>query len=104
MKPRASSCRRSDEMILRARHEHLAHFGVRDQVEVALPVARLHVLQAVPLLRHGEQRLREELQLLRVDAQLAGARAEQVALHADDVADIHQLEELEVAARPPRLS
>ena len=30
-------------------------------------------------------------------AELARARAEQVALHADDVADIEQLEELEVA-------
>ena len=97
MKPRASSCRRSDEMTLRARDEYLAHVGIGDQVEIALPVARLHVLQAVPLLGHGEQRLGEELELLDVHAQLAGARAEQVAFHADDVADIEQLEELEIA-------
>ena len=48
--------------------------------------------------------LREELELLRVNAQLAGARAEQVALHADDVADIEQLEEREIASRRPRPS
>ena len=81
----------------RARHEHLAHFGIRDQIEIALAVARLDVLQPVPLLGHGEQRLREELELLRVHAQLAGARAEQVAFHADDVADIDQLEQLVIA-------
>ena len=75
-------------MILRARHEDLADLGIGDQVEIALAVAGLHVFQAVPFLRHGEQRLREELELLDVHAQLAGARAEEVALHADDVADI----------------
>ena len=77
---------------LRARDEHLAHFGIGDQIEVALAVARLHVFQAVPLLGHGEQRLGEELQLLDVHAELAGARAEQIAFHADDVADIDQLD------------
>ena len=41
--------------------------------------------------------MREELQLLGVDAELAGAGAEQVAFHADDVADIQHLEELEIA-------
>ena len=97
MKPCASSCRRSDEINARARHEDLAHFGIGDQVQVALAVARLHVFQAVPLLGHGEQRLGEELQLLGVDAQLARAGAEQIALHADDVADIEHLEELEIA-------
>ena len=49
---------------LRARHEHFAHFGIGDQVEIALAVARLHVLEAVPLLGHREQRLGEELELL----------------------------------------
>ena len=81
----------------RARDEDLAHVGIGDQIQIALAVARLHVFQAVPLLRHGEQRLAEELQLLRVDAQFAGARAEEIAFHADDVADIDQLEEREIA-------
>ena len=97
MKPRASSCRRSEEMMLRARHEDLAHVGIRDQVEIALAVARLHVLQAVPLLRHGKQRLGQELELLRVDAELAGAGAEEIAFHADDVAEIDQLEQRIIA-------
>ena len=41
--------------------------------------------------------LREEFQLLGVDAQLAGAGAEQVAFHADDVAEVEQLEERVIA-------
>ena len=86
---------RSDQA--RARHEHLAHRGIGDQVQIALAVTRLHILQAVPLLRHGKQRLREELEPLHVNAQLARARAEEIALHADDIADIHQLEEVEIA-------
>ncbi len=81
----------------RPRDEHLAHFRVGDQVQVALAVAGFHVLQAVPLFGHRKQRLGKELQLLGVDAQLAGAGPEQVALHADDVADIQHLEELEIA-------
>ncbi len=83
--------------MLGARHEDLAHVGIRDQIEIALAVARLHILQAVPLLGHGEQRLRKELELLGVNAQFAGARAEQIAFHADDVADIEQFEQLVIA-------
>ena len=81
----------------RARDEDLAHLGIGDEVEIALAVADFDVLQAVPLFGHGEQGLGEELELLRVDAQLAGAGAEEIALDADDVADIEQLEELEIA-------
>ena len=44
-----------------------------------------------------EQRLGEEVELLDVHAELAGAGAEQVALDADDVADVEQLVELEFA-------
>jgi hypothetical protein len=80
-----------------ARQEDLAHFRVRDQIQIALPVARLHIFQAVPLLRHGEQRLRQVLQVLHMHAQLARARAEQVAFHADDVAHVDQLVDGEIA-------
>ena len=86
---------RSDDAA--ARQEDLAHFRIGDQIQVALPVARFHVFQAVPFLGHGEQRLGQILQPFRVHAQLAGARAEQVAFHADDVADIEELEDGEIA-------
>ena len=44
-----------------------------------------------------EQDLGEERELLRVHAQLAGARAEQIAFDADDVAHIENLVERVVA-------
>ena len=80
----------------RARHEDLADVGVRDQVEISLAISRLHVFEAVPFLRHGEQSLAEELQLFGVNAEFAGARAEQVAFDTEDVADIEKLEESEI--------
>ena len=85
---------RSDD--LRARDEDLADLRVGDQIQIALAVADLHVFQAVPLLGHREQRLRQEIQMFDVDAQLAGPGAEQVALDADDVADIEQLVERKI--------
>ena len=84
---------------LGAGDEDLAHVGVGDQVEIALAVARFHVLQAVPLLRHGEQRLGELFQTLHVQAQLPCAGAEQVPFGAHDIADVEPLVELEVALR-----
>ena len=80
-------------MILARVTKTLRDFRIRDQIQIALPVAGLDVLQAVPLLGHGEQSLGEELELLGVDAELAGARAEQIAFHADDVAEVDQLEQ-----------
>ena len=68
--------------------EGLAHLRVDDEVDVAPPVARLDVLEAVPLLGQRPQRLGEELELLHGDGQLAGARPEQVARDADEVADV----------------
>ncbi len=49
------------------------------EVHVALSVARLDVLQAVPLLRQRAQRLGEELEVLDGHRQLALARPEQLA-------------------------
>ncbi len=81
----------------RAGDEDLAHVGVGDQVEIALPVARLDVLEAVPLLGHGEQRLAEKLELFRVDAEFAGAGAEEIAFDADDIAQVDELEKCVIA-------
>jgi len=80
-----------------AGHKDFTHFRVGDQIEVALPVACFHVLQAVPFLRHREQRLGEKLDLLHVHAELPGAGTEQVAIHAHDVAVIEHLEKLKAA-------
>ena len=70
-----------------------AGLGVGHQVEVALAVALLDVLQAVPLLGRRAQRLREDGQLAHFDRRLAGLRAEQVAGDAEEVAEVDLLEQ-----------
>ncbi len=76
----------------RARAEHLAALVADDQVDVALAVALLDIGQAVPLVRQRPQRLDQQPQLLDLDRELAGARLEQRAFGADDVADVPALE------------
>ena len=84
---------------LAANLEHAARLGIHDQVEIALPVADLDVLQAVPLLGQRDEALGEELQPRRPDRQLVRLRAEQVPLDADVVAEIEQLEQSRSRAR-----
>ena len=93
MKPRASRKRRIDCTIAGALDEDLAHLGI-DQIDIAHPVSQLHVGEAVEFFRQRQQILREKRQLLYMHAQLAGAGAEQVSLHADVVADVEQLVKL----------
>ena len=75
----------------RARDEDLAHFRIRDQIEIALAIARLDIFQAVPFFRHREQRLGEEIQVFDMNAQFIGPGAEQVAFDADEVAQVEEL-------------
>ena len=82
-----------------ARLEDAARVGIDDEIEIALPVADLDVGQAVPLLRQRQQALRQEVQPRRPDRELVGLRAEQPALDADPVAEIEQLEDLEIERR-----
>ncbi len=71
-----------------ARTEHVGHGRVRDQIDVALPVAQLDVRQAVPLLRERPHRLRDETQRARRDRELAALARRERALGLDDVADV----------------
>jgi hypothetical protein len=64
---------------------------VHDQVHIPLPVALLDVLQPVPFLRQRPQRLREQLQPVRLDRQLPLLRDEDRSLHPDNVADVQML-------------
>src|SRR5262249_13456745 len=64
---------------------------IRDQVEIALPVADLDVFQSVPFFGQVEENLRKERDLFGVDAQFACARPEDVTVDADDVAEIENL-------------
>ena len=75
----------------------LAHLRVDDEVHVPLAVPEFlvgHLVEdpSVGLLDHGKgaQSLGEQFQAFGVDRQLAHLRAERVALHAHDVADIEQ--------------
>ena len=79
--------------------EDAARVGVDDEVEVALPVADLDVGQAVPLLGQRQQALRQEVQPRRPDRELVGLGAEQPPFDADPVAEIEQLEDLEIELR-----
>jgi len=72
----------------RAQPEDLARLRVDDQVHVPLAVARLHVLEAVPLLGQWPERLGEERERLDRHRQLAGPRPEQLARDADEVAEV----------------
>ena len=81
---------------LGAHLEDTARVGVDDQVEVPLPVARLDVLQAMPLFGKRQVALGEEHHAAGPDAELAGACPEQVPLDADVIAEIEQLEDLEI--------
>ena len=73
--------------------EGLADVGVHHEVHVAPPVARLHVLQAVPLGRERAQGLGEELELLHRHRELAGAGAHELAGDADEIPHVEVPEE-----------
>src|SRR5881296_3479308 len=79
----------------RACHKNLAGFFVGNEVEIALPVAQLHIRKAVPLLRQREQRLRQEENLIHPDAQFVGLRSKQVASYPNRVAQVKQMKQLE---------
>ena len=81
------------------RLEHPPRIGVDDEIEIALAVADLDVGQPVPLLGQRHQALREEVQPRRPDRELVGLGPEQPPLDADPVAEIEQLEDLEIELR-----
>lgn len=63
-----------------------------NEVDVALPVADLHVFQAVPFFRQRLERLCQELEPLYIHAELTGPRLDGSTPQADDVTDIELLE------------
>lgn len=74
--------------------EGLMTFGIGDEVEIALAVAGFDIFEPVILLGHAQQDLRQEVQMVDVNAELAGLGAEDVAFDADDVAEIEVLIQL----------
>jgi hypothetical protein len=83
----------------RARDGDAAGLGVREQVEVTLAVAGLHVLQTVPLLGQGAQTLGEHLHALGGHAELPLLRSPHAPLDPHEVADVELPHEGEVLLR-----
>ena len=87
----------------RAPGQQLADFWIGDQVEVAATQARLHVGQAVPLVRRRAQRLSHHHPGLRAHRLLARAGEEDGAVGADVIAQVDRLLEQRVLLRPQRI-
>ncbi len=83
--------------------EDLADPRRHDEVDVPLPVALLDVGEPVPLLGERAHRLREDGEGPRLDRQLAGLGPGGRPLRGDDVADVEELEDLEVPLGQPVL-
>ncbi len=66
---------------------------VRQQVEITLPITRLHILQAMPLLRQRPQRFAEHAQGGDLQRRFAGLGDETSAFHPDEIAEIKQRED-----------
>ena len=71
--------------------KRVAHTRIYDQVNVALTIAHIGILQAVPLFGQRIEVLGEQGQLGDSDRDLALLGAENLALDADDVADVELL-------------
>jgi len=82
-----------------AQQEDLAGLGVDDEVDVALAIPGLDVLEAVPLLRKRTQRFGEERERLHGQRELTRPRAEHAAGDADEIADVQIAERCEVVAQ-----
>ena len=73
---------------LRAFEEHLARLGVRQQVELAIAVARAEILHPVVTVRRRAQRLGQQRALDHAERELPALGDVHVAVDADDVADV----------------
>ena len=79
--------------------ERLFHAGIHDEVDIALAVAQFGVVEGIVHLTvsirldHGQrlQTLAQQGQFHHVNADFARLRAEHVAFHADEVAQVEQL-------------
>ena len=80
---------------LRAPQENFSRAVIGDQVQIALPVADLHVGQAVPFFRQRQQRLAQQGQFRDPHGEFAGPGSKQVPGNADEIAQIEQLKQFE---------
>ena len=94
--PRPASVLRIDCTIFVRRKKRLQHAVGVDQIEIPHPLPQLGIGQALVLLRRRGDRLGEELQVLGEDRQLARLGPLQLAVDADDVAQVEALGQGEV--------
>src|SRR5205823_1804773 len=83
--------------------EHLAGAGVRGEVEIALAVPALDVLEPRALVRPRPAGLGEQLEAVHEDRQLTGTRRHHLAPGPHPVADAQAEELLETVAEARRL-
>ena len=79
-----------------ALEEHVLHLGIADEVEVTLAVTNLGVLDPVPLGRRRAQGLGEDGERFELEARLVGLRAEHRPGHADEIAKVEVLKDVEL--------
>ena len=77
---------------LAALDERVLDLRIDDGIDIALTIAHILVAQTVPLLRQHAQRLAQQRQAVGVNGHLTRLGAENDALDAEDIADIHRLE------------
>lgn len=75
--------------------EGLHHFGVCDEVEIAVAVAEFHVAQAVKLFRQLAERLGQHLEIPYLQRNLPAPGFERPARHSEDVAEVNHGDPLE---------
>ena len=83
---------------LRPLAEGIAYVHIDHEIEIALAIARIHILQTVELFGQRAQRLREQVKVLDAHGNLAATRLEDNTANPDDVADVKTLELLLVLA------
>ena len=76
----------------RALNESVLHLGIHDEIHIALAVTHVNIGQAVILLGEDLQALGEQRYLFCMDGDFTGFGFENIALNADDIADIQLFE------------
>jgi hypothetical protein len=77
------------------RFENGPRFLVRDQIQVALAISRLDVLEPVPFFRQWPERFPKQLELMNFERRLARLGDEASSLDPDEVSEVDQLEKLD---------
>src|SRR5216683_2352257 len=87
-----STSRKSNQ--LDSLSKDLLDFRIRYQVQVSLPVPRLHIDQPVPFLWEGSQRLGHRKELCRRQRQLASFGSKRRSGHRDEIAQVGEAKQL----------